>query len=365
MRIHLLDPGLYEPAGHHLDLGLKLARWLAARGHELRVYAHAEVKDEVRKAFAPVAPLQPLFRTGPYLHPQRYDRYAGELMTYQMQSRLLAEDLRSLPDADVWLWPTLMAAQLKACANAGTRARVAGCVHTPVVSEEYPHGTIWWRDALLAAHRSGVRLRLGAFEPEHRYEYLPLTADGAFEVFPCYFEGVPAPAPREKLRTIGFFGHQRVEKGSSLIPALIDALLSQGYQVIVQSSGKEPEPQSRPGLTALGFVPDLAVEIAKCDLVVLPYMPERYRRKGSGILMDALASGVPAVVPFDTTLGRWIDRTGAGTQFVHRQAEPVLGAIEQAQERYPALARAAYQASLMWKAHHGLDRFAQALLGAA
>lgn len=365
MRIHLMDPGLSGRAGHHFDLDLKLARQLVAGGHELRVYANASAHDEVRQAFASVAPLEPLFRAGPYARPEQFDLYAGELLAYQSQTRVLAEDLRALPPADIWLWPTLMAGQLKACAVAGAPAQVAACVHTPVVSEESPTGTIWWRDALLAARRARMRLRLGAFEPEHRYDYLPLTTDGAFEVYPCYFEGVPAQAPRRDLRTIGFFGHQRPEKGVSLLPSLVEPLLSRGYQVVVQSSGRQPDLPDHPGLTRLGFVPDLANEIARCDLVVLPYEPERYRRKSSGLLMDALASGVPAVVPFDTAPGRLIDRTGAGAQFVRLEAAQVLAAVEQVRAQYPRIAQAAYQASLNWRKHNGLDRFAQALLGAA
>lgn len=365
MRIHLLDPGLQGRAGHHFDLDLRLARQLTAHGHEVRVHAHASVHDEVRQAFESVAPLEPLFRSGPYLRPQQLDPYAGELMAYQTQTRMLAEDLHALASADVWLWPTLMAAQLKACAEVRARALVAGCLHTPVVSEEYPNGTMWWRDALVAANHAQLRLRLGAFEPEHRYEYLPLTTDGAFEMFPCYFEGVPAQAARTDMRTIGFFGQLRVEKGESLIPALVESLLPRGYQLVVQSSGRTMALPDHPGLKTLDFVPNLADEIARCDLVVLPYLPNRYRRKSSGVLMDALASGVPAVVPFDTTLGRWIDRTGAGTQFVRPDVAQVLAAIDQARAHFPRIAQAAFQTSVMWRSRHGFDRFVQAMLGGA
>lgn len=363
MKIHLMDPGLAGRAGHHPDLDLGLARWLVAAGHELRVYAHAAVDAQIQRAFETVAPLQPLFRSRPYLNPQRHDPYAGELLVYQGQSRLLVEDLRGLPAADLWLWPTMMAAQLKACAMAQPRTNVVGCVHTPVVSEEYPNGTIWWRDAFLTAQRVGMALRLGAFEPEHRYEYLPLMPDGNFQVFPWYFEGILSKTPRTALRRIGFFGHQRGEKGGSLIPDLLEALLSRGYHVTVQNSGGGPGMPARRGLTLLGHVPDLAAEIARCDLVVLPYVPDRYRRKGSGVLMDALASGIPAVAPFDTAPGRWIDRTGAGTHFVRLNTEQVLAAIEQARSRYGAIAQAAHRVSLGWRAQHGLGRFAQALIG--
>lgn len=362
MRVNLLDPGLTGQAGHHFDLDLKLARWIAGRGHETRVYAHSKVTGAVRDAFSSVATLEPLFRTDPYVHPYSQDRYAGELITYQGQWQLLSKDLENLQEADVWLWPTITASMLRACATIKTKAQVAGCVHAPAVSEEYPNGTIWWRAALLAAEGASLRLRLGTIEPEQRYEYLPLTTDGAFLLLPSYLEGVQAPAPRERLEKIGFFGHQRGEKGASLIPALVGPLVSSGYQLVVQDSSELVALQDRIGLSVMGFLPDLAEQIALCDLVVLPYQPLRYRRRGSGILMQALASGVPAVVPFDTAPGRLIDQTGAGTQFVDLQAGQVLTAIEQLRKDYPTIAMAAYEASLLWKARHGLQRFAKALI---
>lgn len=364
IRINLCDPGLIGVSGHHFDLAMKMAKWLTERGYDLRVFSHVSASEEVRNAISAIAPVQPLFRASPYDNPMRYDPYAGELMLYQAQSRVLAQDLSALPIADLWLWPTLTAAQVKACALVKPQAKIAGCVHMPIVSDEYPSGQIWWRDALLAAKRASLAVRLGAIEPEHRYQYLPLTTDGIFHVYPTYFDGITASKPRSELRTVGFFGHQRGEKGAALAPSLAEKLLEAGYNVILHDSSERLRLKKLPGLTILGFVPDLTVEIAKCDLVVLPYEPARYKYKASGLLMDALASGVPVVAPFDTAPGRWIDKTKAGTQFVNLQVDSVMQAIEEARTDFSKISQAAYDNSLNWKSKYGLDLFMKAMIGA-
>lgn len=365
MNIHLMDPGLRGVAGHHFDLDVKVARTLVQAGHRVTVHAHAAVSDAVVAGFASVAPIRPLFRTGAYLDPRKIDPYAGELIAYLHQSSLLAADLRTTGTADVWLWPTLMSAQLQACAGISGEALVAGCVHTPVQSEEHPNGAMWWRHALLTAHRAGMRTRLGAIEPEHGHEYRPLTVDGVFELFPHFFEGHPPATPKQTLQTIGFFGHQRGEKGGALIAPLVKRLVAEGYDVVLHDSEERLTGAHWPGVRCLGFVDDLANEVALCDLVVLPYEPSRYLKKSSGILLEALAHGVPVVVPSGTAPGRWIDKTGAGTQFVRAQVSDIATAIELARTRFPQIAQAAAETAVRWQGLYGQRPFVAAMLGTA
>lgn len=363
MNINLMDPGLANVAGHHFDADLKIARTLAEDGHRVRIYAHATASEHVLRAFRSHGEIQPLFRSSVYVDPRQVDPIAGEAIVYLRHSEALAQDLRSTAPADVWLWPTLFAAQLHACAGLSGDTLVAGCVQMDASSEERPNGAMWWRHALIEAKRAGMRLRIGGMEPDHRYEYLPLTADGEFHSFPNFYEGKPSGAPKTSLRTVGFFGHQRGEKGDSMIPALVAKLVAKGCQVILQDSAERFRPQDRASITTLGFVDNLAEEIARCDLVVLPYSPERYRRRGSGILLDALASGVPAVAPFDTIPGRWLERTGAGTQFVRATTPDILAAIDEAERRFPAIAAAAARTSASWRRRFGVKRFVEAMLG--
>lgn len=363
MHINLMDPGLHSFAGHHFDLDLKIARLLSGQGHKVHVYAQNAASQAVISALEPFANITPLFRVRPYADLRTVDPYAGELIGYTQQSQTLAADIRSTAKADVWLWPTIMASQLHACAGISQDVLVSGCIHMPFNVGDPKNGAMWWRHALLAASQSNMHLRIGAMEPDQRYDFLPLTADGAFELFPHFYQGAPITTPKSKLKTIGFFGQQRAVKGGSLLPQLASKLISQGYQVVLHDSQQELTGMKETGAKVLGFVEDLATEISKCDLVVLPYSQEKYRKRGSGILLDSLASGVPAVVPFDTIPGRWVDRTGAGIQFPSEGGQWVLAAIEEARRKFPQIAQAAYETSQQWKNQYGPEQFVAGMLG--
>lgn len=361
LKINLLDPGLTSVAGHHFDIDLRVARQLLQDGHELHVYAHASASKAIIDEMSTIAPISRLFRAGPYDIPSRFDPVAGELLVYQNQSTVLAQDLTKVAEADLWLWPSIFAPQLNACASASRGVPIAGCVHTDVQAEEWPSGAMFWRHALLRAQRAGMPLRLGAIEPEHRYGFLPLTTDDRFELFPIPHEGSPRPQVSERLATVGFLGHQRREKGVLLVSEIVKRLLEQGYQVVFQDSANRQFLPEHAALTRIGFVPRIGDAIAKCDLVVLPYDPARYRSKGSGILWESLATGVPVVAPFGTAPGRWIEATGAGTLFSHANADAITGAIRRAGEVYPTIARAAAQVAREWPKRHGVERFVRAM----
>ena len=120
-----------------------------------------------------------------------------------------------------------------------------------------------------------------------------------------------------------------------------------------------------PGLTKLDYVPSVADEIAKCDLVVAPYDPVAYRVKGSGIVWDSIASGVPVILPARTEMGSLVESTGAGKLVESLEAEDVYRSILEARRDYATIARAAFEASQAWRGTHGIRRFVSAMLGEA
>lgn len=357
-----MDPGLAALAGHHFDLDLRVARHLVNDGHEVVVHAHQQVLDAVVRGLEGVAPVKRLFRAFPYTRPAEFDPLAGEAMMHIHHCGVLAHDLAQVEPADLWLWPSIFATQLHACAIAAPKVPVAGCVQVPPASLHQPGGAAWWRQAFVAADKAGLPLRIGGMEPEHRYDFLPLTVDHRFTTFPCPFEGSPIAQPRAALRTVGFFGHQRTEKGDRLIPALIEKLLALGHQVVMQNSQGRRLFADHPRVTQLGHVAHIAEEIARCDLVILPYDPNQYRRKGSGILLEAMATGIPVIAPFDTAPGRWVERTGSGELFVSLTEADILKAFQAAAADYPRLSRAAFEAAQAWKQAHGMRRFVNAMV---
>jgi glycosyltransferase involved in cell wall biosynthesis len=364
MIINIMDPGLRHNRGHHFEIDLRLVKSLLGRGHAVRLYANRLLDHAVAAQLGALAPTMPHFNAWPYENPWKLDAIAGDMLLYSRYGNLMTQDLRNTTAADCWLWPSIFAGDIIACTLANPGVPMAGCVH--VGSDwnggDFGRGALWWRNSLVLAHHARLDLRIGAIEPAHRYEYLPLTLDERFAVFPIPHDGAPISAPKQALRRIGFFGQQRREKGGAIVVKVAAELAARGHSVVLQDSGGGKPPLDSDRIEILGYVDQFAEAIAGCDLVVLPYQPDAYRSRGSGVLWEALASGVPVVAPFDTAPGRWIEQTGAGTLFVKFEVDDVLRAVARAGESYAAIAAAAYATSKSWPQRHGMERFVDALL---
>jgi glycosyltransferase involved in cell wall biosynthesis len=363
MHVNILDPGLLGGPGHHFEWDIKLLRELTALGHDVCLYSHADVSSSVVKNMVGGAQLIPLFRVSPYLSPEQIDPIAGELSLFIDGANALADDLRKVRKADIWLWPSIFSSQILACALVRPGVPISGCIHVEPTYQA-SCGRMQWRYGLLKSRENRLAMNLGVVESMLQQEFSSLMPNGKIECFPIASDGVPTATCKTTLKTIGFFGHQRSEKGAMLLPALIPLLLTNGYQVVVHDSGDMIKASNAPGLTVLGYVPNLGEEIAKCDLVVTPYDATRYRSKGSGIVWDALASGVPVLAPRATAPGQLVETTGAGRLFDASTQESVLNSIRMVARDYSTVASAAFAVSQTWRNQHGSKRFAAAMLSA-
>lgn len=138
MDIALLDPGLQNSAGHHLDLDLAIITELKRRGHRVSVFAHQKLDARAGDLLKSADRVIPLFRVTPYrtpaliepeLVPRFFDPLAGSLSLFIDGAKAVAEDLRTVKDFDLWLWPSLFASHLLACADASPPTLVSGCIH--------------------------------------------------------------------------------------------------------------------------------------------------------------------------------------------------------------------------------------------
>jgi hypothetical protein len=365
MKINILDPGLCYRMGHHYDYDLKLLKHYAEAGHDVHAYGHAGISTEVVKDFRRLGGVTKLFRMHPYNRTEEFDWFAGEMVRYRRESGIIAEDLHSVRDADIWIWPTIIAQQLNACAMAGTAAPVVGCVYWDPGVESRSVEAMLWRDALLSASDAGLRFTLASVEPELRHRFMPIVANGRFAVIPHPVDGPPIREPRAALRRIGFFGHQRDEKGLQMMQPLLSRLVEDGYAVTFHNSDRDCAMPEVPGVDMLEYVENIAVPIAGCDLVVLPYEVNRYRARGSGILMECIALGIPVTAPVGTLPGRIIERLGAGPLFTANSANLIYRAIKVTERNYAAYAANAHRAASKFCKRNGVGPFASALLAAA
>ena len=365
MKVNILDAGIRHLAGHHYDYGLKLVRELVAAGHDVHVYGAGIMDDDVAANFGAIAPLTKHFTIWPHTPPEKYDFYAGAFVQHRFEPPVIARDLAKVRRADLWIFPTIWAQEIAACAICRVDVPVVGCVYWDPGIEWKSDDARFLRGALLLAHSAKVDITLTSVEPEMRDRFLPIIPNGKFVTIPQPADGPPLPEAKKKLKRIGFFGHQRVEKGTSMLQRLLPRLVSDGYSITYQDSYSQIKLPDLPGVKRLGYVPDIAEAIAECDLVVLPYDVDRYRGRGSGIVVECLALGVPVTAPVGTLPGRTIERHGVGPLFSIARAPPVYNAIKIADRDFASFAKNAHQAAVHFSARNGSARFANALLAAA
>jgi hypothetical protein len=363
MKINILDAGIRYRAGHHYDYGIKLVRELVSAGHDVHVYGASVMEDAVAADFGALAPISKHFNIWPHTVPERYDFYAGSFVQHRFEPPVIAQDLRKVRSADLWIFPTIWTQEIAACAMVGVDVPVVGCIYWDPGIEWKSDDARFLRSALLLAQSAKVDMTLTSVEPEMRDRFLPIMPNGKFVTIPQPADGPPLPKAKKQLKRIGFFGHQRVEKGTNMLRWLLPRLLKDGYSITYQDSFATELPDL-PGVERLGFVSDIAEPIAECDLVVLPYDVDRYRARGSGLVVECLALGVPVTAPVGTMPGRTIERYGVGPLFSIARGQPVYNAIKIADEDFANFAKKAHQAAVHFAARNGSAHFAKALLAA-
>jgi glycosyltransferase involved in cell wall biosynthesis len=317
--------------------------------------------------------VHPHFRVPTYREPglmdrsmleKAFDPRAGLMFQFIDGARLLAEDMDRIGSFDAWIWPSLNPAQLLACARAQSPRPVAGCIHTEPGFDSPADGT-FWRYAFVTAIDAGLEFRSGALTPELALAYTMICPEAPTRQLPSYFDAAAEICPRSGLQRIGFFGHQqRGEKGHGLLSVIIPKLLDQGYQVLLHDSSAMPLSGKHERLEVLGYEEDLGIQMRRCDLIVVPYQAESYRQRGSGIVWEAIANGIPLVAPERTAPGHLIGALGCGCLFGEASVDAILGAIRQAHAVYTTLAIQATTANRRWAEAQGIGPFIDRLLSA-
>ena len=147
--------------------------------------------------------------------------------------------------------------------------------------------------------------RLGVY----RFTTLPVPVDTTLER--------RRPEPSEPL-TVGYLGDARDEKGFGLLPKLVENVLSKTggarkVRFLIQSNFNTPggEPGSAVARRLLQAYDSTEVElvegpfdstqyaelIKRIDIMLIPYSAENYSARSSGVLAEAVAAGIPAIVP--------------------------------------------------------------------
>jgi hypothetical protein len=231
----------------------------------------------------------------------------------------------------------------------------------------------------------GGRVHLYTDTEELSEEYERFSGLG-FGVLPIPFRTrfLGASPRQDDSLCVAYFGDVREEKGFHWLPELIEALLNEeggsaGVRFLIQASLREPEnePRCKVALDRLkGYSEDvvrlvgldgsLSPEIyyrlvSEADLLLCPYRPETYRSRSSGTLAEAIAAGIPTVVPRGTWLSRQVP-AGGGETFFDR--ESFIEAVRRVRDDYPTYHARARAGQDAWLGLHSPDRLVRTLLGA-
>ena len=363
MRVHLFDNGLRNGTGHHFDYCLSLARCFTQRGHLVSVWGARDMPSDVVAAFHQLG-CQAFELFSHYTHDQPASD-GDSLQSLEALAREAARELAQAGEADLSLFPTLTALQLAAWSRLARAGPMAGLVHLPPADEQ-PAGGILWGQAMERVRARGLQVTLAAIDPVIG-SALRETSDALpVHEWPMPLDGIPKPHYPPQIASVGFFGHQRPERGITLIPALTQALLDAGYRVLIHDTmGQFQSDTPIPNLVLVnGFVRNLAVVMAPCDLVVCTMQAESYARRTSGIACLAVACGVPLVLPAGTLSALRYQALGSVACYQEQTVQSVLDAVAQSQLDYPRRSLAAQRAALDWRQTQGVERFVDAVLAA-
>jgi glycosyltransferase involved in cell wall biosynthesis len=400
-RLFIADPGLTSALGHHLGYSAAVARAacdegitpvvLAGRGFEGTV-AGGDVA--VRQAFStryqsaggggPLRRLiygtlsglpagtawraaQALRFARRRLSGPRVDGFGAELAAALAAERATAEDavlLHSVSAANLAGLPTALAPRLLVVLR-----------RTPEemdTDDAAPEPIL----ALLTRLHATPGLRLSLFADTEGLAALFAQGTG-LAVHPVPIPVVVKPGARpapDGLPHVVFAGGARAEKGYAALPEVIEANgrrarftvqsgpVGAASDPLVQRAHRRLRAMTGAQLTLLetALEPEAyAALLASADLLLLPYDSVAYGPRSSGILAEALALGVPAVVPG----GCWMaEAAGPERAMIIWPGQPVAAAVAQALDRLPALRMAAEVGSGPWRARHSPSALLHALL---
>jgi hypothetical protein len=397
------DPGLRDGLGHNANHCRHIATELRRRGLEVQILAHRDIDPGLQSELGAV----PHFRHFTYLAPDD-DPVCGWLAGFSEAAEVTREDFARIGDIGpgdlVFLCharpPQFMAAiawltalprgerphvVLEIGSDPGVEATVSG-----------NHVSFTARDPRVDARPTLYRFVAKCFPQEVTDRFHVVTFEQRVSTVYSAVLGrqvgvLPVPFPAcgplryragSRPLIVATLGHQRgPDKGYHLMPEIARRLLRTGHDIelLVHNSNPGDMPLPHEALCALATASGrIAIDertvdldtwaslLAAADLILCPYDPQRYSCDMSGVATEAVANGVPLVVPAGTTLERLIDDFGGcGTAFAAWEPGEIVDATLRAIDDYDRLAVRAYRAASRWPQAHGPARLVDALLAFA
>jgi glycosyltransferase involved in cell wall biosynthesis len=177
---------------------------------------------------------------------------------------------------------------------------------------------------------------------------------------------------------VAILGHQKAAKGVDRLPAIVEQLLREraDIRLLLQVAGVDGSEETLQALRAIASRTDRLQLIEEpagrsrwpqllemADLILCPHRPEFYFGNFSSIAAEALANGIPLVVPAGTSLETLLMECGAaGTTFERFEVTSIVAATAQALDRFDQFATRAYEAAVAWPRSRGPARMVDGLM---
>jgi len=330
-KISLVDPGLSGYGGHHAELDFNIARELIVRGWEVKIFSH---KTFVSKE--PDIEVVPCFSVSPYNIMRSYHKGSGRSQSenlFDFGAQVFSRELKAnVAIGDVLLMPTVWPCTLRGLSLSGLKvSRLVAIIHGPINSYNSDHGEFFWRTAFRGVESAAKELFIGILEGELFTDYESLLeVDGIkLQQFPIPHDGFESLETKRSQFTAGLFG-QHGYKRPALIPEAVGIMRRNGIDVVIQdSSGVIKKSREDNGIRIYGYVSNFPKLISECDVTVLLYDQKHYKKNGSGVFWESVASGVPLVVPLGTAQSKYIGYCGNGLSFIPGNLESMAKKVNE------------------------------------
>lgn len=370
-RLIVLDHGLRFMAGHHLAYDLGLLVECMKRSLPVEFYVYAECQPEAVK----------VLRAKPVLRPSQYtaqstDKYCGYLEDYLLAGTITEYNLFKNLRAD------LDPSDIVFCHTAHAKiVRGIAAWYMSLAKEKRPYLCLKFQNHCFryvskeykALIRSAFRLALKPLALEPKVccaasnkliaSQIRQVAEKPCPVFPVPLQlEVPARTYRSRAEKgvlrIGYAGEGRLEQGVAFLPEVIEALLPAypdvGFDVQLACRFTDEETLSR--LRSFGdrvrldescYVgEDFHRLIASFDALLLPYQPTSYVERSSQIVIEAMALGVPLIVPVGTSLALEVKQFNSGYSLIRGfDGLSIIEAVSHFIDNHDALTRKAVNAA--------------------
>jgi hypothetical protein len=398
MRFFYLDPGLQDDVGHHANYCRYIVGELRARGVQTLVYAPLWVDQALRSELAAI----PHFRVYTYAESDG-DPVSGWLTGFESFARITREDLCRLPatePSDIVYMSSARPVQLMALVE--WRRALPSDRRPTVVSESVGTGlrvqhTSEGLQANVPDPRSEPRptlfryvaKRLPKEQPARfhvvTFGQIPSEMFNALLEYPVHTLPLPYRSViplRSRAGTrpavVAILGHQRSAKGYDRLPEITEELLCArpDIRLLVQHVSPIGPPEIGQKLRDMAASNDrLVLEeqpagktewpqlLERSDLILCPHRPEFYIAGFSSVAAEALANGIPLVVPAPTPLAALLAECGGpGTTFSQFEPAAIAAATGLALDDFDHFAELAYAAALQWSQTRGPVRMVDQLM---